>query len=187
MRTLLTKPSYYFKTFGERSPNWSIAYLGYYLVAFVEAIGNLSLGDTPIPTTTVIVRSTISSIWCAVINLLAFGIFWMYLGSKIVGGKAPFKRVVQAVGYAFVWPGVLSLVTVPLMLVSSNWESKVLAARVLLYVVLPVQLVLGLAGLVCSVVAVKQLNGFGWLRSLAVAAWFPFLLITIVSGLPLLR
>jgi len=63
----------------------------------------------------------------------------------------------------------------------------VLAARVLLYVVLPMQLILGLTGLVCSVVAVKQLNRFGWLRSLAVTVWFPFLLTTIVSGLSLLR
>jgi hypothetical protein len=187
MVTLLTRPNQYFEAFEDRSPDWLIAYLGYYLVAFVEAIGNLSFADTSIPPTSIIARSAFSSILGAVINLAIFGIAWIYLGSKILGGKVSFKGVVQAVGYAFVWPGIFSLITVPLMLFLGDWRSNVSAARVLLYILLPAQIIAGLWALVYAVLAARQLNKFGWLRTLGVVIWFPVLLVAVVLGLSVLR
>ena len=187
LRTLLTKPGQFFANFSDLPPKWIIAYIGYYLVTFIEAVGNLADRDLSVSITTILYRSIFSSLWGAIANLFFFGILWMYLGSKIFGGRAPIKDTVQAVGYAFLYPGIISLITVPLTLLSAGYGNETSEGLGLICLLLPLQLVLGIAALLYSGIAIKQLNGFGWLKTLGVLVWFPLLIIGFVIIISIIR
>jgi hypothetical protein len=177
LKTLLTKPSIFFEKFNELPPKWIISYCGYFLITFVEAIGNLVYQDAPASVLSIFIRGFLSSFLGAFLNILIFGVLWMALGSKIFGGAASFKAIVQAVGYAFFYPGLFSLITVPLMLASVGLGGDTTIGIALTCVVLSLQFALGLWAMVHSAIAIKNLNHFSWAKTLGVIAWFPIVLI----------
>jgi hypothetical protein len=84
LKTLLTKPSIFFEKFTDLPPKWIISYFGYFLITFVEAIGNLVYQDAPASVLSIFFRGLLSSFLGAFINIRFFGVLWMALGSKLV-------------------------------------------------------------------------------------------------------
>ena len=112
------------------------------------------------------------------VNVALFGVLWLWVGSKLVRGKASLSITTKACGYAFLYPSIVGLLTVPPMLwlsggpVESTWL-PVLGAVAL-------QLGAGLWALGIALVAVKRLNGFGWGKTLVVATWLPGLFFVVI-------
>lgn len=99
-------------------------------------------------------------------------------GSALVTPNPP------TVGYAFFYPGVFSLITVPFMLLSANLGDETSLGMALTCVIAPLQLGLGLWALIYAAIAIKQLNSFSWIRVLGVLVWFPILTVIIIVATP---
>ena len=189
MLQILVRPGRYFGTFGDRSPRWSIAYLGYFMSGSVTVLGNLISTDIPLSLLALILLSTFGAALNAVFNLFLFGIVWMYLGSRMVGRNVSLVQTVQAVGYAFLWPGMIgSLFILFLFLFYRFRSADVLCSSRVWDLTLPMMmLVLGIATLVYTVLAVRHLNKLDGWRTFALAVWFPAFLAAVVGGLELLE
>jgi len=184
---LLKAPRTYFDAFDDAAPSWQVTYACFYLVCFVESIGNLAFSDSSPPASYVLRRSLIGALSGAVLNGLFFGVLWMWVGSKLVRGKASLVITTKACGYAFLYPSIVALLTVPAMLwLSAMPDDSLLFAFALLGTVV-IQLVAGLWSLGVALLAVKSLNGFGWGKTLVVAIWLPSLLVVVILGVMAFR
>lgn len=179
LSSLLTHPKQFFIHFTVMPPQWLIAYCGYYLVTFVESVGNVVYGDRSASIAAMLLRGIAGSFFGAFFNLLFFGGLWMHLGAKILGGRAPFKTTVQAVGYGFFFPGLLGLATVPLMLYSTVPTNSLTENLVSTIASLLLQLIAGLAALVYAAIGTKHIHELSWRKTIAVMLWMPILLIGI--------
>ena len=177
---LLKQPAAYFEAFENAAPSWRVAYVGFYLVSFVEAVGNRVFGNVSASPGAILGRSLLSALGAAFLNAAVFGIVWFWVGSKLVGGKASLAATTKACGYAFLYPSILGLLTVPWMLQLSG--SSVESAALTILGIMAVQFIAGLWAFVMALLAVKHLNGFGWGRTLIVAIWFPGLAVALVFG-----
>lgn len=178
---LLRQPGTYFDTFDDSAPSWRVAYLGFYLMTFVESVGNRAFGDVALPVGTILGQSLPGSLGAAIQNAIIYGILWLWVGSRLVRGSASLATTAKACGYAFLWPSLLGLLTVPLILWLSDPRAES-SALVLLFAA-ALQLVAGLWALGVALLAVKHINGFRWGKTIIVAIWLPGPLVALVLGL----
>jgi len=174
---LLKQPAAYFEAFENTAPSWRVAYTGFYLMSFVEAVGNRVFGNVSASPGAILGRSLLSALGAAFLNAAVFGIVWFWIGSRLVGGKASVTTTTKACGYAFLYPSILGLLTVPWML---QLPGEFIGLAIL--GIIAVQFIAGLWALVIALLAVKHLNGFGWSETLIVAIWFPGLAVALVLG-----
>lgn len=171
---LLKSPGDYFDSFMDSQPSWLIAYAAFYMASFVKTIGNLVFSEIPPSTGVILGRSFVGALGAGLISMFLMGLLWAWVGSRIVGGKASIAITTKACGYAFLYPSIFGLLTVPLMLwipgqeMESNWPVVI--------GILSVQISVGFWSLYLAFLGVKRLNHFNWIKTLIVVIWFPVLL-----------
>lgn len=178
--TMLAHPNRFFNEFHKLPPKWLVAYIGYYLVAFEVILNGLvtdeKMAELEISLSGIFLISFFTAFIGALLYRLDLGVIWLFLGSKIFGGRALSAELGNAVGYILLPFGIVGLVAVPAALIPAWIGDETTIAIASLCVTLPVLLLINLAMLVYSAFAVRQLNGFGWWKTLGVMAWYPLLL-----------
>lgn len=174
---IIKAPSHYFSRFSDLEPSWVVAYIGFYLISFVESVATRAFGASPPSTAIILGRSAVGALGGGVISAVGFGILWLWLGAKLVKGTASLAITVKACGYAFLIPSVLGLLTVPGML----WLSTESNTTILLSIAV-IQLIAGSWSLGIAFIALKNINSFSWHKTSFVALWLPVLLFIVLFG-----
>ncbi len=111
------------------------------------------------------------------VNVFLFGVLWFYVGARLVGGEATLDTTVRAVGYAFLWPGIASLVIVVVSNYIGDASSSAIPASLFF------RLALGLWSICLAGIAMKYVHSLSWGRTIAVVLWLPVLMLALVGGL----
>ncbi len=171
---LLNQPGQFFRSFGQHRSNWLVAYVGYYLITIAGSLGAWNAaGSDPL---SALVNSLLRALLDGAFSMVFFGVMWMYFGSRLVMGQTSLTRTVQAVGYAFLWPGLLGAGAVLLPLAVPS------ATAVLAPASLIVRLLAGLWAMYLAAIALKSLNSLDWRRTLIAVGWLPLTLAALAAA-----
>lgn len=175
---LLRRPREFFQRFARRRLVWGPAVAGFYLAGLSER------GTTAAPLEHGALLGSVAGVLTGAVMagsflVLSSGVVWMHLGSRMVGGKSPVARTVQAVGYAWFWPGLFAtLFVVPLdraaQALAPSWTVVSWASGGL-------QFGVGAWFVLNEIIAVRHLNGFSRLRTTVLVLW-PVVGIGVVLG-----
>ncbi len=182
--TMLAHPNRFFNEFEKLPSKWVFPYTGYYLVSFevmlVSLLSNEKFSALNISVFFVLLISLLVAFIGALIYRLEFGTIWLFLGSKIFGGRALCKELGDAVGYILFPFGIIGFIIVPVALIPAWIGDQTIIAISMLCVIVPVLLLISLGFLIYSGFAVRQLNGFGWLKTIGVIIWYPFAMLLLM-------
>ncbi len=171
---LLNHPGRFFANFSQHKPSWLAAYVGYCLITIAGSLGAWSAaGGDPL---SALVNGLLRAILDGAFSMVFFGVLWMYFGSRLVMAQASLARTVQAVGYAFLWPGLVGAWAVLLPLAAPG------AAGVLNFVSLVVRLAAGLWAIALAAIALKSLNNLDWRRTAIAIIWLPLTLAVLAAA-----
>lgn len=173
LSTLLTRPRRFFAAFSAQSYSWSMAETGYWTFAFIRVVTKAAEQGPSLDPLVIVIGALLVSILWIFVDLLMYGIIWIYVGSKILGGKASFRSSVLAVGYAFLFPGILNLITFPIMMLPMLGETPLIGRQAAAWIVVPIKLLASVWALTNTVLAASQLNGFGKWKIAGLVAWLP--------------
>lgn len=171
---LLKQPSRFFSTFGQQRTTWLAAFAGYYLITLAGSLGAWSAaGADPV---SALVNSLLRALLDGAFSLVFFGVLWMYFGSRLVMGQTSLACTVKAVGYAFLWPGLLGAWAVLLPVAAPG------AAAVLAPTSLVLRLAAGLWAVTVAALALKALNRLDWRRTAIAVGWLPLTLAALAAA-----
>lgn len=172
---LLTHPRRFFSAFSQTNPNWLAAYLGYCLITLAGSLGAWNAVTASAGQGGAMLSGLLRALLDGGFSMIFFGVVWMYFGSRLVMGRASLPRTVQAVGYAFLWPGLVGALAVLLPVALPG-------ATGLAFAFLAIRLAAGVWAIALAAVALKALNSLDWRRTLIAVLWLPVALTVIAVG-----
>lgn len=173
---LLTHPGRFFAAFSQTRPNWPAAYLGYCLITLAGSLGAWNAATAGADSGSAMLNGLLRVVLDGAFSMVFFGIVWMYFGSRLVMGQTSLARTVQAVGYAFLWPGLVG--TLALLLPVSAPGAGTFPA----FASLALRLVAGLWAIAQASLALKVLNNLDWRRTAIAVLWLPLTLTVLAAG-----
>jgi hypothetical protein len=176
---LLTHPRRFFSAFSRANPSWVAAYLGYFLITLAGSLGALNAASGSAGQGSALLNALLRALLDGGFSMIFFGVVWMYFGSRLVMGRASLARTVQAVGYAFLWPGLVGALA---LLLPTAVPGILPGATGLAFVFLAIRLAAGFWALALAAIALKALNGLDWRRTLIAILWLPLALSVIAVG-----
>jgi len=172
---LLYRPDSYFAQFGRGTSSRLVALGAFFIMELVEAheaLFEFTLGDT-LPLVLGVTLNTL-------LTILIVGGLWYFLGARVLGGEGSFDMTVRGLGYAYLWPALLSLLVVVTLYDPSDSGGGTLKAS------LGLRLALWLWSMVQSAFAIRHIHSLSWPRTLGVLLWVPVLLVVVLSAVVLL-
>jgi hypothetical protein len=174
---IIWSPREYFREFRRRAPRWPVALLAFASISFVERVGELAF-EADIPWDRVLSQAGLAIAIGVPFNLLLFGVLWFFVGSRLFGGSGSLGDTILAVGYAFLWPGLLAVAHVLAQFTALHGSAL---SREGFLTSVAIRLGLGLWALALATVAARQLHRLSWPRTLGVVLWLPLLLAIVVG------
>jgi hypothetical protein len=166
---LLYRPSDYFRNFERQEPRRTVALGAFLLHALAEAAG----AGIPGPNEAAGALAGVLLNWA--FSVLLFGVLWFFVGARALGGRGSLDTTIRAVGYAFLWPGLIAL---PVALAHgtapsprSNIGTLVVAGG------------LGLWTLALAAIGVKHVHSLSWGRTVVVLLWVPVVVLAFAAAI----
>jgi len=152
----------------------SFPFVGFFLIAFAEGYERTVTRFSDL--------SSISLVGITFLLALLVGVWvWagflggiIYLSSRLFRGKPGFLDTVNAIGLAFVWPGMLAFLASILVIFGGYRGEDDLSALSAIGFLL--QIIAGLWGLYNTILAIKSHHEFGWAKAIS-AYTLPFVVI----------
>jgi hypothetical protein len=179
--TLLRRPGRFFAAFSQTNPNWLAACLGYCLITLASSLGAGNAGPASAGqgSATLNLNGLLQIVLESGFSMIFYGVLWMYFGSRLVMGRASLAHTVQALGYAFLWPGLVGALAalLPVILPGALPGAPGLALALLV-----IRLGAGVWAIALAAIALKALNSLSWRRTLIAVLWLPVTLTAIAVG-----
>jgi hypothetical protein len=184
MTTLLTlfrRPGSFFADFSQTSPNWLAAYLGYCLITLASSLGagNAAPASAGQGSAMFNLNGLLQIVLESGFSMVFYGVLWMYFGSRLVMGRASLAHTVQALGYAFLWPGLLGALAALLPVILPGALAGAAGPALTL---LAIRIGAGVWAIVLAAIALQALNSLNWRRTLIAVLWLPVTLTAIAIG-----
>ena len=148
----------------------------YFLVSYVEAVGNGILADQPESLAYILGAGILGAMIGGAFSLLVFGVLWFWIASRIMKGTTRLKETVIIVGENFYKPALFSLTCIPFLIFLHFHPDSVL----ILSISTLIALFCGFWALIRAIKSVKAKNEFNWKQTLFISIW-PILLFTLAS------